>query len=361
MKGLNIILFASALLFSQCDGYDQLTGVDKETGLYWITLEQTPQVPNTFYLSPTGNDSLDGLTPNSAFLSLRHALTVIGDGSTLRLLPGVYEGGVAITGLNALSNGVKIEGYGGIATIEGNDSKTIGLMFEHSSHIELKNLIFTRFTDIGLLITQCSNVVIDSCQFLSNGKDAQLPKGWGVEGYGLNVELSSNILIQNSEANFNGPVPKVYPDRLMGTGFNTFGNSQLTLRNCLAHHNVGGGILVEDSDDVLIENNEIHSNDLDATQDQWWDGGIWLDGGKDVIIRGNYLHDNIGPGIEISNEDHQDPSGYILEDNISTNNLHGIFIWNFGTDSWPESSIISNVNNDFTGNTTQDVWIVDWY
>jgi len=31
----------------------------------------------------------------------------------------------------------------------------------------------------------------------------------------------------------------------------------------------------------------------------------------------------------------QNPYGYILENNVSTNNYYGIFIWEFGTNDWP--------------------------
>lgn len=109
------------------------------------------------------------------------------------------------------------------------------------------------------------------------------------------------------------------------------------------------------------ENNEAYGNDLDASVDEWWDGALWLDGGKNVIIRNNYFHDNLGPGIEISDEDFQNPTGYVLENNRSINNYYGIFIWNFGTNDWPDESIIKRSGNDFSENSIKDVWIIDWY
>jgi len=147
----------------------------------------------------------------------------------------------------------------------------------------------------------------------------------------------------------------------MGTGINTFGNTNVRINSNKSYNNIGGGILVEDSYNVIVEDNEIYGNDLDATIDEWWDGGLWLDGGGNVIVRNNNIHDNQGPGIEISDEDKQNPIGYELSNNISTNNYYGIFIWNFGTNEWPNETIIKRSNNDFTGNSRQDVWIVDWY
>ena len=125
----------------------------------------------------------------------------------------------------------------------------------------------------------------------------------------------------------------------MGTGINTYGNSDVRIDNNISYDNIGGGILVEDSYYVVVEDNEVYGNDLDATADEWWDGGLWLDGGADVIVRNNHFHDNLGPGIEISDEDKQNPSGYELINNTSTDNYYGIFIWNFGTSGWPEESV----------------------
>ena len=127
--------------------------------------------------------------------------------------------------------------------------------------------------------------------------------------------------------------------------------------NNTSTRNTGGGILVEDSADVLVENNTISDNDLDASIDEWWDGGIWVDGGHDITLRGNTITDNLGPGIEISDEDNQQPYGYLLENNTVTGNYYGIYIWNFTDEGMPGDDVLRMVNNDITGNTRQDVWI----
>ncbi|MFC1853488.1 right-handed parallel beta-helix repeat-containing protein [candidate division CSSED10-310 bacterium] len=184
---------------------------------------------------------------------------------------------------------------------------------------------------------------------------------WELEGYGIHVDWTTDVTIENNNVYRNGPNPQIFPQFLMGTGINTFGLANAVIRNNRSHHNTGGGILVEDSINILVENNEIYENDLDASIDEWWDGGIWVDGGHDVTIRNNVFRNNLGPGIEISDEDFQEPYGYVLENNVSTLNYYGIFIWNFGTNDWPDESIIRNINNQFTGNTIKDVWIEDWY
>jgi len=193
-----------------------------------------------------------------------------------------------------------------------------------------------------------------------NGHAVQL-KDWEIEGYGIHVEDSKNINISDNLVYRNGPDPQIFPSFLMGTGINTYNNEDVLISNNVSYNNIGGGYLVEDSYKVIFENNEAYGNDLDATVEEWWDGALWLDGGGDVIVRNNYFHDNFGPGIEISDEDFQDPKGYVLENNRSNNNYYGIFIWNFGTKDWPDSTIIKRSGNDFSGNSVENIWIVDWY
>ena len=123
---------------------------------------------------------------------------------------------------------------------------------------------------------------------------------------------------------------------------------------------VGGRILVEDSSNVLVEGNEVYANDLDATLEEWWDGGIWLDGGHNVVVRDNIFRDNLGPGIQISDEDHQQPYGHVFENNVSTGNYYGIYVWNFGTSDFPPENVLRMLNNQISGNTRQNIWIVPW-
>ena len=52
-----------------------------------------------------------------------------------------------------------------------------------------------------------------------------------------------------------------------------------------------------------MKRNRIYGNDLDVSADEWWDAGIWVDGGADVPLVRNTIQDNLGPGIEISDED----------------------------------------------------------
>ena len=208
------------------------------------------------------------------------------------------------------------------------------------------------YRDIGLRVVLSDQITLDRLRVHHNGFS---PSIFEVEGYGLDLDESSNLTVENNEVYHNGPDPRTPIS--VGTGINGFAISQSVIRNNRSYDNIGGGILVEDSTGVLVEGNQIFDNDLDVSADEWWDGGIWLDGGSNVTIRGNTFTNNRGPGIEISDEDIQRPFGYVLENNTSTGNYYGIYIWNFGSTDFPPDSVLRRSGNTFSGNSRQDVWI----
>ena len=83
--------------------------------------------------------------------------------------------------------------------------------------------------------------------------------------------------ISNNNVYGNGPNLQIFPDFIMGTVINTYGNTNAKISKNLSHNNMGGGILVEDSYNVLVVQNDVFENDVDATGDEWWDGGLWVE------------------------------------------------------------------------------------
>jgi len=340
-------------------GQDRLFGswgLDTCSGETQISCEATLE-GRAYYVSPTGDDTSDGLTEATAFRTIAHALQTVQPGEQVRILPGRYRQRTLVEGVGGASGTVTVTGWRGRPVIDGGGTRTLGIFCELCRNVVFQNLEVTGFTDIGIGGTLGNGLTFRNLLVHGNGAAVKLI-GWELEGYGIHVDDSSNILIEANDVYGNGPNPAVFPDRLLGTGINTFGLTHATIRNNLSHANHGGGILVEDSIDVLVEGNEVYDNDLDAWDaDEWWDGGLWLDGGRDVVVRDNYFHDNLGPGIEISDEDHQSPTGYVLEGNVSTGNYYGVFVWGFGTTGWPGPGVIARSDNDFSGNTRKDVWI----
>lgn len=307
------------------------------------------------FVSTGGDDHGDGNTPQTAVRTLQRAVHLIGGGGTVFVLPGRYREGLSLDG-ELPDTPIRIAGVGGRPILDGEETRTLGIFCHGCRGLIVEWLRVVGFTDIGVGATLSTGVGLRHLRVVGNGHRVQLT-GWELEGYGIHVDESIGVVIEDSQLSDNGPTPP-RPGLLLGTAINTFGNRDVIIRRNRAHHNHGAGILVEDSVGVLVEANEVFENDLDASIEGWWDGGIWIDGGAAVVIRANVVRDNQGVGIELSDEERQSPTGYVLENNVSTGNYWGIFVWNFETTAWPDSSIVLlGTGNTFDGNLCGDVWI----
>jgi len=312
----------------------------------------SPVAANAVFVSPDGDDRSSG-TAEDPVASLNRAVELVGRAGTVFVTEGVHRGGYQFDDLAEIT----ITGQPG-AVLDGGNSDPLGIFCDGCRDVTVEDLEIRGFTDIGVGATNSTGITLRRLDVHGNGAAVQFTD-WDLEGYGIHVDFSSSVTIEYNTVYDNGPDPPVMPDRILGTGIDTFGNTNVTIRGNSSYENHGGGILVEDSFGVVVEGNQVFGNDLDASDDGWWDGGLWLDGWGDVTVRDNVFRDNLGPGIEISDEDGQNPTGYVLTNNISTGNYYGIFIWNFGSDEFPPPTVLELDANDFTGNDRLDVWIVE--
>ncbi len=316
-----------------------------------------PALPQSLYVSPGGSNGADGRTPQTAVRTLAHALALVTPGETVRVLPGTYVESVRTELRGRPGRPIRIVGESGRPVLSGDRRRAVGLWLEESAYVEIEGIEVRDYTDIGIAIVLSNNIEMRDLVLHDNGFRATIP--WvGTEGYGVHLDESSQLVFERSEVYRNGPNPRT--PTTVGTGINGFAIRDSVIRNNRSYDNYGGGILVEDSVRVLVESNDIFSNDLDVSADEWWDGGIWVDGGRDITVRNNVFSGNLGPGIEISDEDLQQPTGYVLENNRSTGNYFGIYIWNFGSTDLPPEHVLRLVGNDFSGNLRRDIWIQAW-
>ncbi len=66
-----------------------------------IPLSQATLIPGagtgqTYYVSTTGSDSNNGLSPQTAFATIQHAVNTVGPGGTIEIMGGTYAGGIVI-------------------------------------------------------------------------------------------------------------------------------------------------------------------------------------------------------------------------------------------------------------------------
>ncbi|MBW8010474.1 MAG: DUF1565 domain-containing protein [Chloroflexi bacterium] len=362
------VLTSISLIIVSCDTLEDME--DMESGLTQPVEEQVSNTPSSepplvsiedveyppvsIYVTPQGSDDNDGSSRAQAFASLENALESAQPGDVILISEGVYNEGIEV---EEVAGPIVIIGEGDVV-FDGQRDTRMGIWCEQCTRITFDNLTFRNYTDIGIGVYLSDQIIMRNLTVHNNGFAVQLVD-WEFEGYGIMVDESSNVLVEYNAAYENGPNPQIFPDFLMGTGINIYGCTHCQMMYNQVYNNIGGS-LVEDSVDVLVEGNEIWGNDLDASADEWWDAGLWIDGGHDITVRDNYFHDNLGPGIQVSNEDNQEVYGYVLENNTSTGNYFGIYIWNFGTNDFPDENILKLIGNTFADNSRQDVMINDW-
>lgn len=341
--------WASALigLLALSAGCD-LLGVETE--------DATQPAPGTYYVSnQDGDDRNDGQTRETAFRTVERALGAVQPRDTILILPGVYNEGLTLEDVGSSNAPITIRGEDGVPVLDGQRALAIGIWCEDCTNFVFENLEIRNYTDVGIGVYLSTDIVVQDLMVHDSGFRVQLTD-WELEGYGIHVDESQHITIEGNDVYQNGPNPR--PWGVLGTGINTYRCVACVIRDNHSHGNIGGGILVEDGVDVLVEGNTVTGNDLNATEDGWWDGGIWLDGGHDITVRDNVFRDNLGPGIQVSDEDRQKPYNYVIENNISTDNYFGAYIWNLGTAGLPPEDVLRMSANQISGNTEQDIWIV---
>ena len=313
----------------------------------------------TLYVSTNGSDDANG-SQSDPFAMLGSALQAARPGDTIVVASGIYNESIETSAIGGAEAPIVIRGESSETVFDGQDEMALGLYCEYCNNLRVENLTFRRYTDIGVGFYLSSDITLRYLTVYDNGTAVQL-KSWELEGYGVHIDESQGVVIEHSEAYRNGPNPQRPLKYLMGTGLNVYACDHCIIRHNRSYENIGGGLLVEDSSDVLVEGNQIYANDCDATADEWWDAGIWLDGGSNVTMRGNTVRDNIGPGIQVSDEDDQDPTGYLLEDNTVAGNTVGLYVWGFESQNLPPEEVLRLENNDFSGSTQYEMWIAADY
>jgi len=275
-------------------------------------------------------------------------------GDTFLLAPGVYNVRIEVSDLGGDAP-ITLRGDGEGVILDGQRKSEFALWCDDCTNFLVENLEIRNYTDMGIGFGACQSVRLRNLAVHDNGFEAQLTS-WEIEGYGINVDECSGVVIEENRVYENGPNPKTVRHP-MGTGIDVYGCSSCEIINNENYNNIGG-MLVEDSVNVLVEGNRVYGNDVDATDvSDWWDAGLWVDGGHDITVRGNIFRDNFGPAIQISNEDNQEISGYVLEDNVITGNYFGLYVWGFGSDDLPPEDVLRLEGNDISGNRDFDMWV----
>lgn len=154
-----------------------------------------------FYVSPTGNDSNNGLTTGTPWLTPNYAVNHVGNSNTLNFMAGSYATGTATTLTNS---GVWLVSYPTKWTAVFHDQA--GTLFDTTPgvcHFTIfDGLQFTNCQFHGIVIRQgISNAIVRNCWFQRTGA-----YGWAASQSSSGVETLSayNTLIERNLVEYNG-------------------------------------------------------------------------------------------------------------------------------------------------------------
>lgn len=319
-------------------------------------LESRLAPSTTRYVSPSGNDSNDGLNESSAWRTLNRVNTYgPRPGDTILL-----EGGRSFSGTLEIwqgdpNNPITIDSYGsGRATISSGNQRAIyagsdgGLHFRnlrlvgsgaeanfqigielangagHASNFLVEDVEVTGYGAFGIYIWNdewgLSDLTLRRVDTHHNGNGAYL-------GNSLGRHLT-NVLLSEVRAYEND---RLAPTVVSGFGVQLQGVSQVVVERSIFANNgtLGGpapgdtGLYILDGSFVRIEHNESYGN----WDEVWGDGhGICLGSVDDSVVQYNYTHDNRGSGIVLSLdlEDGSNSSRNTFRYNVSQNDVAGI-------------------------------------
>jgi hypothetical protein len=349
-----------------------------------LVITVDPVMPNSFYVSPTGNNNNVGTSPGQAWQTLAKVnATNFAAGKTI-----YFEGGKAFAGpLTISSSGtagspITYSSYGsGRATISSGAGAVGGLTSASKSYVTIQNLNFTGAgytsnTATGLDFTVTSNANV-------NGIKIHQVNVSGYGSFGIRINIRKSGASKYGYHDFQLTHARVFDNKDTGlksetawSGFSTWSHGNFLIQDswfyrnrgwatanssgnginladvngalidrCVAFQNglectaTGGGpvgIWSWDSNNVIIQHCEAYKNGNAGSHDG---GGFDIDGGNtNCIIQYCYSHDNQGAGYLIAQfyQASRPMRNNVIRYNLSVNdatlgagrNQGAIHVWN---------------------------------
>ena len=300
----------------------------------------------TYYISPQGNDSNTGTSPNEAWRTIEKV-------NRINFEPGdhfLFEGGKTFQGnlrLNLSDTGtadknVYLGSYGsGRATINANTGS--GISASECKFLTLKNLNFigdgrkTGNSGDGISLSSCSDITIDSVEI----------SGFQHSGL-ITKKVGKNYRFTN-----------IYAHNCGFAGISISGNSKTSQSNiyigyCTADNNPGdptiqqnhsgNGIIAFNGNDISIEYCEASNNGWDMPRIGNGPGGIWVAEVDNAVIQYCIAHDNktsLGGGDGLGFDLDGGTTNSVIQYCLSYNNQgagYGIFQYQ-GATEWKNNTI----------------------
>ncbi|HTR27227.1 MAG TPA: choice-of-anchor Q domain-containing protein [Terriglobales bacterium] len=303
-----------------------------------ILLLTASSLATNYYVSTSGNNSNNGLTPSTAWRNIQYAADHVQAGDTVNILGGVYNELVNIAVSGSVDAGyITFQNYSGqAAIIDGAHLSVPGgqyglINIASQSYIVIQGLEIrnyktksTKEVPIGIYVTgagsnlQFFNNHIHDIQTLAKGCAAD---AFGVAFYGNQAPASlNNITFSGNELDH------------MKTGC----SETLTFNGNVDTFTVTSNI-VHDNNNIGIDGIGFEGTSPDPAYDQarngyigentvynitsqknpaypkgcWCADGIYVDGGTNIVVERNLVH-NVDLGIEMASEHQNKTTSYVI-------------------------------------------------
>ncbi|OQX88650.1 hypothetical protein B6D60_01640 [candidate division KSB1 bacterium 4484_87] len=268
---------------------------------------------NIFYVSTAGNDNNDGLSPQTAWRTIDHAISQIGAGDTIQVLTGNY-GNFTVNKSGRNANPIVISGIGAEqVTVQGIE---IG---KNVQFVTITDMTVQGFSGWGVFV-RGTNRYITFQRLKVFGGECGIHLTWGYSGQNPEDGSVSNITIENC-----------------------------TVANC-TYTAIDG--TPGPCDSLTFKDLEVYGAGISG-QSFWGSDGIAIERGDYITVENCHVHDNGGDGIDLCSRDYSGQrQGILVRGNrVLRNRQNGIKLWAGG-----------RMENNFLGgmgNTPVDIGAIE--
>ena len=271
---------------------------DKDGGYtdYTTTVTVTTAATgHTYYVATTGSDSNNG-SSSAPWFTIQNAVNFVLPGDTVIVRAGSYAG--FILGWDAPTAGTA----GNPITFEADPAAAAGTVIINARNNK---------TASGIdLEPGCDYITISGFDIVGGGTIAQ------------------------------------YPNK--GSGIKVTGNNDIVISNIISNLDYGFGILADNANNVVVENNTITGTGNHGNGD--YGHGIYISGSTDgAVVQGNIIHDNSYIGIHINGDLSEGGIGLVTHALIAGNKIYNNGQNGINADGIQDSTIENNLIYGYQG------------
>jgi hypothetical protein len=292
--------------------------------LPWPTWEPgTPTTPpsttgTTYYVSTSGSDSNNGLSPQNAFATPQKAASVVQAGDTVLIAAGTYHSSIDMTNYASGIAGKPITfGSDGSGPVIIDGSTPVNGWTQVNGSVWQAT---ASFTPVAVVVNQVPLSQVGSASAVTPGSNTWYLSGNTITAdFGTSTPSQSDIVVPSN----NGSQQVVYfydNNYLVFNGLTVRGSgaagiwgygSHITVQNCLLEFNAKAGLnFMSNSQNANTDNHALYNfiyqnvllnwprgNNQFAQDGGGWSGGLAFTSSLNGVARGNVVFDNGGEGI----------------------------------------------------------------